>query len=73
MATDSLQSAAPAGLGGELGEHGEDWPDALVLAAECAAAEGIREALPALDALSAAGAPARVRAESARLAAILTG
>ncbi|MFI8086526.1 hypothetical protein ACIF6L_37755 [Kitasatospora sp. NPDC086009] len=47
--------------------------DALVLAAECAVAEGIREALPALDALSAAGAPARVRAESARLAAILTG
>ncbi|MFE2724460.1 DUF6493 family protein [Kitasatospora sp. NPDC059327] len=46
--------------------------DALTLAAECAAAEGIRTTLPALDALTAPVAPRRVRAEAARLAGILT-
>ncbi|WP_031073276.1 DUF6493 family protein [Streptomyces sp. NRRL WC-3742] len=47
-------------------------PDALVLAAECAAATGIRTTLPALDALTAPTAPRRVRTEAARLARILT-
>ncbi|MFF1904497.1 DUF6493 family protein [Kitasatospora sp. NPDC058218] len=46
--------------------------DALALAAECAAAEGIRTTVPALDALAAPVAPQRVRTESARLARILT-
>ncbi|MEU1286907.1 DUF6493 family protein [Kitasatospora sp. NPDC005856] len=45
--------------------------DALALAAECAAADGIRTALPALDALTASTAPRRVRTEAARLARIL--
>ncbi|WP_121179226.1 DUF6493 family protein [Streptomyces sp. 1114.5] len=55
--------------------------DVLVLAAECAAAEGIRTTLPALDALVVPAVPAipsipsiprRVRTEAARLAGILT-
>ncbi|MFE6868788.1 DUF6493 family protein [Kitasatospora sp. NPDC057692] len=46
-------------------------PDALTLAADCAAAEGIRTPLPALDLLTAPTAPRRVRAEAARLAGIL--
>ncbi|SOB88597.1 hypothetical protein [Streptomyces sp. 1331.2] len=52
--------------------------DVLVLAAECAAAEGIRTTLPALDALAVPAVPAipsiprRVRTEAARLAGILT-
>ncbi|MFE4517019.1 DUF6493 family protein [Kitasatospora sp. NPDC056783] len=45
---------------------------ALTLAAECAAADGIRTPLPALDTLAAPGAPGRVRTEAARLARILT-
>ncbi|MFE4973924.1 DUF6493 family protein [Kitasatospora sp. NPDC056651] len=45
---------------------------ALTLTAECAAADGIRTPLPALDTLAAPGAPARVRTEAARLARILT-
>ncbi|MFG2915126.1 DUF6493 family protein [Kitasatospora sp. NPDC048298] len=45
--------------------------DALALAAECAAADGIRTALPALDALTVSTAPRRVRTEAARLARIL--
>ncbi|MGW3231506.1 hypothetical protein [Kitasatospora sp. NPDC001095] len=45
--------------------------DALALAAECAAADGIRTALPALDALTVSTAPRRVRAEASRLARTL--
>ncbi|MFI6151281.1 DUF6493 family protein [Kitasatospora sp. NPDC051170] len=47
-------------------------PDALTLAAECAAASGIRTTLPALDILTAPTAPRRVRTEATRLARILT-
>ncbi|MGV9268202.1 hypothetical protein ACWDRR_26460 [Kitasatospora sp. NPDC003701] len=57
-------------LAAEPGRRG--LADALVLAAECAAAEGIRTTVPALDALAAPAAPPRVRAEAARLAGILT-
>lgn len=46
--------------------------DVLALAADCAAAEGVRTALPALDALAGSPAPHRVRTEAARLAGILT-
>ncbi|MFJ3791444.1 hypothetical protein [Kitasatospora sp. NPDC090091] len=46
--------------------------DALALASECAAADGIRTTLPALDSLAEPAAPHRVRVESARLARILT-
>ncbi|MER8188427.1 DUF6493 family protein [Kitasatospora sp. NPDC094015] len=45
--------------------------DALAMAAEHAAADGIRTTLPALDALTAPTAPRRVRTEAARLARIL--
>ncbi|MFF2660466.1 DUF6493 family protein [Kitasatospora sp. NPDC058032] len=46
-------------------------PAVLTLAADCAAAEGIRTTVPALDALTAPTAPRRVRAEAARLARVL--
>ncbi|MFD5921353.1 hypothetical protein ACFVYP_33380 [Kitasatospora sp. NPDC058201] len=46
--------------------------DVLALAAECAAAEGIRTTLPALGILAGPAAPGRVRTEAARLAKILT-
>ncbi|MFG3055429.1 DUF6493 family protein [Kitasatospora sp. NPDC048239] len=66
----AILTAVITELAAEPGRRG--LADALVLAAECAAAEGIRTAVPALDALAAPAAPQRVRAESARLARILT-
>ncbi|MFJ6617869.1 hypothetical protein ACIQOW_09910 [Kitasatospora sp. NPDC091335] len=62
-------AALITGLAAEPGRRG--LADALVLAAECAAAEGIRTTLPVLDALAVPAAPRRVRTESARLAGIL--
>ncbi|MFB7471340.1 DUF6493 family protein [Kitasatospora sp. NPDC056184] len=46
-------------------------PDALTLAADCAAAEGIRTPVPALAAFTVPTASRRVRAEAVRLAGVL--
>ncbi|MFJ9444571.1 DUF6493 family protein [Kitasatospora sp. NPDC101235] len=66
----TVLAAVITGLTVEPGRRG--LADALALAAECAAAEGIRTTLPALVTLAAPTAPSRVRAESARLIRILT-
>ncbi|GHF37688.1 hypothetical protein GCM10018790_14200 [Kitasatospora xanthocidica] len=57
-------------LAAEPGRRG--LADTLALAAECAATEHIRTALPALDILTTPTAPRRVRTEATRLTTILT-